>query len=61
MSEVKNWTTLAKTSVTGSEYLPVTGKKKFQLQSLFPSVATAGTGSESLFSSITNKNQLNQN
>lgn len=59
MSEVKNWTTLVKTSVTGNEYLPVTGKKKFQLQSLFPSVATAGAGSESLFSSITNKNQLN--
>jgi hypothetical protein len=59
MSEVKNWTTLVKTSVTANEYLPVTGKKKFQLQSLFPSVATAGTGSESLFSSITNKNQLN--
>lgn len=59
MSEVKNWTTLVKTSVTANEYLPVTGKKKFQLQSLFPSVATAGAGSESLFSSITNKNQLN--
>jgi len=59
MSEVKNWATLTKTSVTSSHYLPVTGKVKFQLQSLFPSVATAGVGSESLFSSITNKNQLN--
>ena len=52
MSEVK-------TSVTSSHYIPVTSKLKFQLQSLFPSVSTAGTGSESLFSSITNKNQLN--
>jgi hypothetical protein len=59
MSEVKNWATLTKTNVTSSHYLPVTGKLKFQLQSLFPSVATAGVGSESLFSSITNKNQLN--
>ena len=59
MSEVKNWNTLAKTSVTSSHYLPVTGKLKFQLQSLFPSVASGGVGSESLFSSITNKNQLN--
>ena len=59
MSEVSNWATLAKSSVTSSHYLPVTGKLKFQLQSLFPSVATAGTGSESLFSSISNKNQLN--
>ena len=59
MSEVKNWATLTKTSVTSSHYLPVTGKVKFQLQSLFPSVTSAGVGSESLFSSITNKNQLN--
>jgi hypothetical protein len=59
MSEVKNWATLAKTSVTSSHYIPVTSKLKFQLQSLFPTVSTAGTGSESLFSSITNKNQLN--
>ena len=59
MSEVKNWNTLSKTSVTSSEYIPVTGKLRFQLQTLFPSLATAGTGSESLFSSITNKNQLN--
>ena len=59
MSEVSNWGTLTKTSVTSSHYIPVTSKLKFQLQSLFPSVASAGAGSESLFSSITNKNQLN--
>jgi len=59
MSEVINWGTLAKTSVTSSHYIPVTSRLKFQLQSLFPSLATAGAGSESLFSSISNKNQLN--
>ena len=59
MSEVINWATLAKTSVTSSHYIPVTSRLKFQLQSLFPSVATAGAGSEGLFSSISNKNQLN--
>jgi len=59
MSEVNNWATLAKTSVTSSHYIPVTSRLKFQLQSLFPSLATAGVGSESLFSSISNKNQLN--
>lgn len=59
MSEVSNWGTLTKTSVTSSHYIPVTSKLKFQLQSLFPSVTSAGVGSESLFSSITNKNQLN--
>lgn len=59
MSEVINWATLAKTSVTSSHYIPVTSRLKFQLQSLFPSLATAGVGSESLFSSISNKNQLN--
>jgi hypothetical protein len=59
MSEVINWATLAKTSVTSSHYIPVTSRLKFQLQSLFPSLATAGAGSESLFSSISNKNQLN--
>ena len=59
MSEVINWATLAKTSVTSSQYIPVTGRVKFQLQSLFPALATAGAGSESLFSGISNKNQLN--
>tara|TARA_R110000751_G_scaffold21590_2_gene61831 strand:+ start:946 stop:2331 length:1386 start_codon:yes stop_codon:yes gene_type:complete len=59
MSEVINWATLAKTSVTSSHYIPVTSRLKFQLQSLFPSLATAGTGSESLYVNVTNGNQLN--
>ncbi len=59
MSEVKNWTTLSKTNVASGDYIPVTGKKKFQLQSLFPALATAGVGSENLYKDITNKNQLN--
>ena len=59
MSEVINWATLAKTSVTSSHYIPVTSRLKFQLQSLFPALATAGVSSESLYVNVTNGNQLN--
>lgn len=59
MSDVKNWPTLLKTDVDANHYLGVTGKKKLQVLSLFPSLATAGTGSESLYTGVTNSNQLN--
>jgi len=59
MSEVALWPTLAKTSVVSTDYIPVTGKKKLQVSTLFPSFATAGVGGQSLYTSITNKNQLN--
>ena len=58
MSEVKLWNPLVKTSVDSSHYLPVTGKKRIQLLSLFPSVTTVGTGT-AIYSAITNSNQFN--
>ena len=59
MSEVINWPVLTKANINTSYYLPVTGKKRIQLASLLPSLATAGAGAESLFVNITNGNQLN--
>jgi hypothetical protein len=56
--------TLSKTSVDSADYLEVanqTTRKSYKIliATLFPSLVTAGTSSESLWSSITNKNQLN--
>ena len=59
MSEVINWPVLTKANIDTSYYLPVTGRKRIQLSSLLPSLATAGAGAESLFVNITNGNQLN--
>jgi len=50
---------LAKADVTALHYLPVSGKKRFQLLTLFPSLNTSGTSAESLYVDITSKNQLN--
>jgi hypothetical protein len=65
MAEITSLTTLAKTSTDANEYLLVANSstkaaKKFQLQSLFPVVSTAGTASETLYTSavLTNKNQI---
>jgi hypothetical protein len=55
----ENWRILSKTSVTTDQYIPVIGRLRIQLQSLFPSLATAGTGGEALYTSVSNKNQLN--
>ena len=56
--------TLAKTSVDNYDFIQadnsITHKnQKITLSSLFPSMATTGAGSESLWISVTNKNQLN--
>ena len=56
--------TLAKTSVDNYDYIQVDNsvnsrEQKITLNSLFPSMATTGTSSESLWISVTNKNQLN--
>ena len=61
---IYNLVTLAKTSVDNYDYLQadnsVTSKQqKISLNSLFPSMATTGVSSESLWVSVTNKNQLN--
>lgn len=57
--EVSTFPVLAKTDVTALHYLPVVGRYRFSLLSLFPSLATSGTGSEKLYVGITSKNQLN--
>ena len=64
MAKLIDLTELSKTSVASTDYLLVTNKssrssKRLSIETLFPALVTAGTGSESLFSSITNKNQLN--
>jgi hypothetical protein len=56
--------TLAKTDVDNYDYLQADNsvnskQQKISLNSLFPSMATTGTSSESLYVSVTNKNQLN--
>jgi len=55
---------LVKTSVDDYDYLETANSvtdavRKLQVSSLFASLATTGTGSESLYVNITNKNQLN--
>jgi hypothetical protein len=59
MSEVANWPVLLKSSVDSNHYLPVTGKRRLQVLSLFPSMSTTGIGGQSLYVNITNSNQLN--
>lgn len=65
MAEITSLSTLSKTSVAATDFLLVANSttkqaKKFQLQSLFPSVSTAGTGSQTFYVSptLTNKNQI---
>ena len=65
MAEITTLSTLAKTSVATTDYLLVANSstkaaKKIQLQSLFPSVDTPGTGGEDLYVSatLTDKNQI---
>ena len=55
---------LVKTSINDYDFLETANElsnviNRFQISSLFASLATIGNGSESLFASITNKNQLN--
>ena len=57
--EASQFPVLSKSNVTSLHYLPVIGRNKISLLSLFPSLATAGTGSESLYTGITSVNQLN--
>tara|TARA_S200002703_G_scaffold92660_1_gene80074 strand:+ start:5947 stop:7392 length:1446 start_codon:yes stop_codon:yes gene_type:complete len=65
MAKVTDLTTLAKTSAASTDFLLVSNSasgqsKKITLESLFPSVSTAGTSSETLYNSatLTNKNQI---
>ena len=65
MAKVTDLSTLAKTSVASTDFLLVTNSstgqsKKITVESLFPSVSTAGSSSETLYNSatLTNKNQI---
>ena len=65
MAKVTDLSTLAKTSVASTDFLLVTNSstgqsKKITIESLFPSVSTAGSSSETLYNSatLTNKNQI---
>ena len=64
MAKLTDLTTLAKTSVGSADYFLVTNStskqsNKLTVASIFPSLVTAGSGSENIWASITNKNQLN--
>jgi hypothetical protein len=64
MAKLTNLTTLAKTSVVDTDYLLITNStsqnsKKISVSTLFPAFATSGAGSEDIWVSVTNKNQLN--
>jgi len=63
MAKLIDLTTLAKTSVASTDFLLVTNtvtkqSKKLSVETMFPSVSTAGTSSETLYNSatLTNKN-----
>ena len=65
MAEITSLSTLAKTSVDANDFLLVANSstkaaKKLQLQTLFPAVSTAGTSSETIYTSatLTSKNQI---
>ena len=64
MATIGSLTTIAKTTLSTTHYLLIadtggTANYKLLGTDLFPTLSTAGTGSESLFVSITNKNTLN--
>jgi hypothetical protein len=59
MSAVENWSVLSKSSIDNTHYVPVTGKRKFQLVQLLPSLTTVGTGGQTIYDGITFGNQLN--
>jgi len=64
MATITSLPALAKTSVGANDYLLIANSAlvtnyKFLTQDLFPTVTTVGTGSESLFISVTTKNNLN--
>ena len=65
MAEITSLSTLSKSAVATTDFLLVANSssktaKKFQLQTLFPSVSTAGTSSETIYTSatLTNQNQI---
>jgi len=65
MAEITSLSTLSKTNALATDFLLVANSstkaaRKFQLTSLYPTVSTAGTSSETIYTSatLTNKNQI---
>lgn len=60
---ISSLTTISKTSIGATHYLPLAdgtaANYKLLIQDLFPSFNTAGSGSEALYTVITNRNTLN--
>jgi hypothetical protein len=64
MAEITTLSTLVKGSSTTNDYLVVANSstkaaKKFQINTLYPAMATSGDGGENLYVSVTSQNQLN--
>ena len=59
MAEVISFATIDKTNLTSSNYIPVTGNKKLLATALLPTLATSGASGVSIYSGISNGNQLN--
>ena len=63
MARIVDLATLAKTSIDSNDFFVVSNtsgaSKKLNASGIFPALVTAGTGAENLWSSISNKNQLN--
>ena len=65
MAKITDLAGIAKTSIASTDFLLVTNSttgssRKLTVESMFPSVSTAGTGSQTLYNSatLTNKNQI---
>ena len=65
MAEITSLSTLSKTNALATDFLLVANSstkaaRKFQLTSLYPTISTAGTSSETIYTSatLTNKNQI---
>jgi len=63
MARIVDLATLAKTSIDSNDFFVVSNtsgaSKKLNASGIFPALVTVGTGAENLWSSISNKNQLN--
>ncbi len=64
MAEITSLQTVTKSNIGLQDFFVVANSttkkaKRLQVQSMFSSLATAGTGGESIYTGITNKNQLN--
>ena len=64
MAEITSLSNVTKSNIGVNDYLVVANKstkkaRKLSAQSLFPTLTTTGTSSESLYTSVTNRNQIN--